>query len=198
MAYVKTSLRKEKRDLRERMRAMGFDYRQIASEFSRVYALRPRAAWREAYGLSLVETAAKFNAYCDDTGLDPQGMSAMTAAHLSEYENWPGLGAQPTGRKPSPYFLAVLSEVYGCQATELVDIADRATLPRTDLMVIDTYTKQGIPSERTQSRTGVIPASAGSGQELIGGDRKRPNLTLRHIREEERQETRAEFAEALV
>jgi hypothetical protein len=65
-------------------------------------------------------------------------------------------------------------------------------------MVIDTYTKQGVPPERTLSRADVIPASAGSGQELIGGDRKRPNLTLRHIREEERQETRAEFAEALV
>jgi hypothetical protein len=75
MAYAKTSLRKEKRDLRERMRAMGFDYRQIASEFSRVYGLRPRAAWREAYGISLVEAAEKFNAYCGDTGLDPKGMS---------------------------------------------------------------------------------------------------------------------------
>jgi hypothetical protein len=197
MAYAKTSLRKEKRDLRERMRAMGFDYRQIASEFSRVYALRPRAAWREAYGLSLVEAATKFNAYCGDTGLDPRGMSAMTAGHLSEYENWPGPGAQPTGRKPSPYFLAVLSEVYGCQATELVDIADRSSLPRTELMVIDTYTKQGIPPERMLNQAEVIPASAESGQNSIGGDRKRPNLILRHIREEERQETRAEFAEAL-
>jgi hypothetical protein len=35
MAYAKTSLRREKRELRERMRAMGMDYRQIAAEFVR-------------------------------------------------------------------------------------------------------------------------------------------------------------------
>jgi hypothetical protein len=197
MAYVKTSLRKEKRDLRERMRAMGLDYRQIASEFSRVYALRPRAAWREAYGLSQVEAATKFNAYCGDTGLDSQGMSAMTAAHLSEYENWPGPGARPTGRRPSPYFLAVLSEVYSCQATELVDPADRSSLPPTELMVIDTYTRQGTPPTLVLSRAEAIPDFAESGQGSIDDDRKKPNLILRRIREEERQETRSEFADSL-
>ena len=47
MAYAKTSLRKEKRELREKMRAMGLDYRDIAAEFTRRYRLRPRAAWRK-------------------------------------------------------------------------------------------------------------------------------------------------------
>jgi hypothetical protein len=41
MAYAKTSLRKEKRDLREQMRAKGHDYREIAAELARVYTLRP-------------------------------------------------------------------------------------------------------------------------------------------------------------
>src|SRR5438270_8204825 len=57
MAYAKTSLRKEKRELRDKMRAMGLDYREIAAEFARRYKLRPRAAWREAYGWSLQDTA---------------------------------------------------------------------------------------------------------------------------------------------
>ena len=35
MAYAKTSLRKEKRDLRERMRGLGLGYRDIAAEFTK-------------------------------------------------------------------------------------------------------------------------------------------------------------------
>jgi hypothetical protein len=87
MAYAKTSLRKEKRDLRERMRAAGIDYRQIAAEFARLYRLRPRAAWREAYDLTLTEAAERFNVHCGESGLDPDGTAGMTAAHLCEYEN---------------------------------------------------------------------------------------------------------------
>jgi tetratricopeptide (TPR) repeat protein len=139
MPNAKISLRKEKRDLRERMRAAGCDYRQIAAEFARAYRLRPRAAWREAYGLDLADAAERFNTYCGDTGLDPRGISGMTAAHLCEYENWPGHGVKPTGRKPSPYLLAVLARMYGCQVSDLLDAADRSHLPPSDLLVIDTY-----------------------------------------------------------
>jgi transcriptional regulator with XRE-family HTH domain len=90
--YAKTSLRSEKRELREQMRAAGLDYRQIATEFSRVYRLGPRAAWREAYGLSLQDAANAINAFKGDNGLDPGGLSGMTAAHLCEHESWPGYG----------------------------------------------------------------------------------------------------------
>jgi hypothetical protein len=38
----------EKRALREKMRAMGLGYREIAAEFARRHRFRPRAAWREA------------------------------------------------------------------------------------------------------------------------------------------------------
>ena len=95
MPYAKTSLRKEKRELREKMRAMGLDYRDIAAEFTRRYRLRPRAAWREAYGWSLQETADRINEFRGDIGLDPGGFAGMTAPHLCEYENWPGYGPQP-------------------------------------------------------------------------------------------------------
>ncbi len=139
MPYAKTSLRGEKKDLRERMRAMGIGYREIAAEFARAYRLRPRAAWREAYGWSLTEAAARINAYRGDNGLDPGGLSGMTAAHLCEYENWPGLGDKLAGRRPGPYLLAVLAGIYGCHVTELVDAADRARLPSADLLILDTY-----------------------------------------------------------
>jgi hypothetical protein len=125
MPYARTSLRKEKRGLREKMRAMGLDYRDIAAEFGRRYRLRPRAAWREAYGWSLQETADRINEFRGDIGLDPGGFAGMTASHLCEHENWPGHGPEMSGRRPTPYLLALLAAVYGCAITELIDLADR-------------------------------------------------------------------------
>jgi hypothetical protein len=146
MPYARTSLRSEKRQLRERMRAAGLDYRQIATEFSRAYKLRPRAAWREAYGWSLQEAADAINAFKGDTGLDPGALSGMTSAHLCEYDNWPGYGKIPTGRKPSPYLLAVLASIYDCQVSDLIDLADRQHLPKADLLILDTHTRRPSPA----------------------------------------------------
>jgi hypothetical protein len=97
MAYAKTSERREKRLLREQMRSMGLGYRDIAAEFARRYRLRPRAAWRDAYGWSLQDTADRINEFRGNTGLDPGGIASMTAPHLSEYERWPGHGPEPAG-----------------------------------------------------------------------------------------------------
>jgi transcriptional regulator with XRE-family HTH domain len=139
MSYAKTSLRADKHALREKMRAMALDHRQIAAEFARQYQLRPRAALREAYGWSLKEAAERINAFRGDAGLDPRGSAAMTGAHLSEHENWPGHGAEPSGRKPTPYLLALLAAVYGCAVSDLVDLADREHLPPADLLILDKY-----------------------------------------------------------
>jgi hypothetical protein len=141
VAYAKTSLRREKRELREKMRGMGLDYRDIAAEFARRYNLRPRAAWREAYGWSLQDAAARINGFTGETGLDPGGFAGMTGPHLCEYESWPGHGAVPSGRRPTPYLLALLAAVYGCAVTELVDLADREHLPPADLLILDRYTQ---------------------------------------------------------
>jgi hypothetical protein len=122
MAYARTSLRAEKRARREKMRAMGLGHREIAAEFARRYRFRPRAAWREAHGWSLKEAAARINAHSGEVGLDPGGIAAMTAAHLCEHENWPGPGPEPSGRRPTPYLLALLAAVYGCASTDLVDL----------------------------------------------------------------------------
>jgi hypothetical protein len=63
MPYVKTGLRGEQRVLREEMRALGLSHRQIAVEFARRYQLRPRAAWRHAWGWSLAEAAERISSY---------------------------------------------------------------------------------------------------------------------------------------
>jgi hypothetical protein len=136
MPYAKTSLRREKRDLRDRMRSMGLGYRDIAAEFARRYSLRPRAAWREAYGWSLQDTADRINEFRGNTGLDPGGFAGMTAPHLSEYERWPGHAPEPSGRRPTPYLLAVLAAV-----TDLIDLPDREHFPPHDLLVLDRYSQ---------------------------------------------------------
>lgn len=149
MAYARTSLRAEKRALRERMRAAGLGHREIAAELARRYRFRPRAAWREAHGWSLKEAAARINAYSGEVGLDPGGIAAMTAAHLCEHENWPGPGPEPSGRRPTPYLLALLAAVYGSAVTDLVDLDDREHMPPSDLLVLDAY-RPGQPGASTQ------------------------------------------------
>lgn len=139
MAYAKTSLRREKRLLRDQMRSMGLGYRDIAGEFARRYGLRSRAAWREAYGWSLQDTADRINDFRGQVGLDPGGFAGMTAPHLSEYEKWPGYGPRPSGRRPTPYLLAVLAAVYDCAVTDLIDLTDRECMPAADLLILDKY-----------------------------------------------------------
>ena len=154
MAYAKTSVRREKRLLREQMRSMGLGYRDIAAEFARRYRLRPRAAWREAYGWSLQDTADRINDFRGNTGLDPGGIASMTAPHLSEYESWPGHGPEPAGRRPNPYLLAVLAAVYDCAVTDLIDLADREHLPPADLLILDKYSQPAGPPSAAGPRAG--------------------------------------------
>ena len=74
MPYARTSLRKEKRDPREKMRAMSLDYRKIAAELARRYSLLPHAARREAHGWGL-QDAGRINACRENAGLDPGGLA---------------------------------------------------------------------------------------------------------------------------
>jgi len=169
--YARTSLRKEKHQLREQMRAMGLGYRDIAAEFARRYHLRPRTAWREAYGWSLQDTADRINHYRGNIGLDPGGFAGMTNPHLSEYETWPGPGEEPSGRRPTPYLLAVLAAVYDCHVTDLIDLADRQRMPPADLLILDKYSQPQARRPSPGQRRHSIPVGAlehASGTELIG------------------------------
>jgi hypothetical protein len=137
MANAKTSLRAEERGLREKMRGLGMSRRQIAVEFARRYGYRPRAAWRHAFGWSLTEAAEQINVFAGHAGLNPDGITVtMTSSHLCEYENWPGEGTKPAGRRPTPYLLSLLAEVYGCTVHDLLDVADYDHIPAADLLVI--------------------------------------------------------------
>jgi hypothetical protein len=141
MPYAKTSLRGEQRALREQMRALGLSHRQIAVEFARRYHLRPRAAWRHAWGWSLAEAAERVSSYAARAGLDPDTRAVtVTAPHLSEYENWPGPRPEPAGRRPAPYLPSLLAAAYECGVSDLLDLADYEHMPAQEKLAIDKAT----------------------------------------------------------
>jgi hypothetical protein len=164
MPYAKTSLRAEQRDLREQMRGHGLSHRQIATEFTRRYGLRPRAAWRLAYGWSLKQAAEEITTYATRAGIDPYGTTmAMTGPHLCEVESWPGYTAAPAGRRPTPYLLSLLATTYGCTITDLLDLADYRHMRPADLLVLGKATSTG-PHPGWKA-TGARPA-----EELLPAD----------------------------
>jgi hypothetical protein len=137
MPYAKTSELTERRALREKMRACGLSHRQIAVELARRYSMRPRAAWRHAYGWSLKQAAHRITDYAAQAGVGPDGSTvAMTGPHLCELEAWPGYAAKPSGRRPTPYLLTLLAAVYGCAIADLLDLADHEHMRPADLLIL--------------------------------------------------------------
>jgi hypothetical protein len=102
--------------LRERMRALGLSHDEIAAEVSRRYQVRPRQAYRLAWGWTLDQAAARFNERAASEGTDPQGRASMTGPHLCEVEKWPD-----SSRKPSAYVLCLLAGVYGTDVRAAAD-----------------------------------------------------------------------------
>lgn len=157
MPGATAGLRAEQAKLRERMRALGLGYEQIALEFARRYRLRPRAAWRNAYGWSLSQAADQINATAAALGVDRDGRASMSGPHLSEYEQWPGPGEEPAGRKPTPHLLALLAVTYNAASIhDLLDVADYERLPAADLLVLE---RHRVPQPPAQTGTGMRPRS---------------------------------------
>src|SRR5487761_1033533 len=117
--------------LRERMRALGFSYDEIAAEVSRRYHVRPRQAYRLAWGWTQDQAAARFNELAASEGTDPDGRAGMTGSHLCELEQWPD-----SERRPSVYVLCLLAGVYDTDVLCLLDLADHESLPQQDRLVL--------------------------------------------------------------
>jgi transcriptional regulator with XRE-family HTH domain len=126
--------------LRDRMRGLGFSYDEIAAEVSRRYQVRPRQAYRLAWGWTLDQAAARFNERAASEGTDPGGRAGMTGPHLCEVEQWPG-----SARRPSVYVLCLLARVYDTDALCLLDLADHESLPQQDRLVL----MRRLPAETT-------------------------------------------------
>jgi transcriptional regulator with XRE-family HTH domain len=117
--------------LRERMRGLGFSYDEIAIEVTRRYAVRPRQAYRLAWGWTLDKVAERFNELAAREGTDPEGRAGMSSSHLCELERWPD-----SDRKPSVYVLCLLAKVYETDVLCLLDLADHESLPPHDRLVL--------------------------------------------------------------
>ncbi len=117
--------------LRDRMRALGFSCDEIAAEIGRRYRVRPRQAYRLAWGWSLEQAAARFNERAARQDADPDARASLTGSRLSEWEHWPR-----SSRKPSVYALVMLAEIYQTDVLCLLDLADHESLPQQDRLVL--------------------------------------------------------------
>jgi hypothetical protein len=117
--------------LRERMRGLGLSYDEIAIEVSRRYPVRPRQAYRLAWGWTLDKVAERFNEVAAREGTDPSGRAGMSSPHLCELERWP-----ESNRKPSVYVLCLLARVYETDVLRLLDLADHESLSQHDRLVL--------------------------------------------------------------
>jgi transcriptional regulator with XRE-family HTH domain len=142
---VARSVKAEIDTARERMRTLGFGYGEIAAELGRRYRLRPRKAYRVAYGWSLTDAAARLNARAADEGTDPGARASMTGAHLCEHEQWPC-----GGRKPSVYLLIMLAKIYDTDVLSLLDFADHENLAPADRMTL-------LHTAKPQTESGTNP-----------------------------------------
>jgi transcriptional regulator with XRE-family HTH domain len=146
--------------LRERMRVLGFGYDEIAAEVSRRYQVRPRQAYRLAWGWTQDQAAARFNELAASEGADPEGRAGMTGPHLCELEQWPG-----SERKPSVYALCLLAGVYDTDALCLLDLADHESLPQQDRLVL----------------MHRLPAQTSFGERVLALAEARGGLSLREL-----------------
>ncbi len=129
MSGHNASLRAQQRRLREQMRGLGMSYAEIAAEMARRYKLRPRAAWRIAWGWTLEEAAGRYNALRARGA--PEAVTSLTGSRLSEWENWPF-----SARKPPVTGLCLLAEVYQCSVLDLIDVCDREKLSAAELLTL--------------------------------------------------------------
>ena len=170
--------------LRDRMRGLGFSYDEIAAEIGRRYRLRPRQAYRLAWGWSLEQAAARFNDRAARQDADPDARASLIANRLSEFEHWPR-----SSRKPSVYVMVMLAGIYQTDVLCLLDLADHESLPQQDRLVllrrpraatpfgqklVALMEARGLPAAETARRAGC---SAGYLCNVIHG-RKRPSARV--------------------
>jgi hypothetical protein len=142
------SERAEQRALREQMRGLGMSRAEIADEMARRYRLRPRKAWRIAWGWTLEEAAERYNTLRARDS--PEPVTALTGSRLSEWENWPF-----STRKPPVTGLCLLAEIYQCGVLDLTDFHDRKKLPAAELLTLDKF-GAALPADQRGQHRGPV------------------------------------------
>ncbi|MCW8101689.1 helix-turn-helix transcriptional regulator [Streptomyces tauricus] len=156
-ASSKFGSRADRNALRQDMTIAGCALADIAIEMRTRFGLRPREAWRHAYGWTLQEAADRIT----QASIQRVGESvAADASLLGKWEKWPG----PSSRRPSLSVLFAMAEAFSCRVEELLDLEDRRALPEADLHLL-TH-RPSIP-ERSETPTmmasiNLIPEPAGT------------------------------------
>jgi hypothetical protein len=117
--------------LRDRMLGLGFGRDEIAAEIARRYRVRPREAYRLAWGWTPDHAAARFNQRAVRREIGPEAGVSLTGSRLREYEQWPG-----SMRKPPVDVLVALAGMYETDVLCLLDLADHESLPQQDRLVL--------------------------------------------------------------
>lgn len=139
----------ERDGLRREMLRMGCTPAAVARQIGRRWQVRPREAYRHAYGWSQEGVARRFADVVArlevarthfGPGSPPPSATAISGSRIGEYERWP-LG----GRRPSVYALLVLAEVFEVPVHQLLDYQDHRALPETDRAVLAAVRETGRP-----------------------------------------------------
>src|SRR5918993_1365995 len=127
---VKSGSKADRAALRQQLLDAGGSVDEGAAEMRRRWRFRPRESYRHAHGWSQDEVAGRFTGVA--ARLAPGTRPApMVGTRIGEYERWP-----QGGRRPSPYVLTVLAEVYGTEVANLLDDTDQDRLPEQDRAVL--------------------------------------------------------------
>jgi transcriptional regulator with XRE-family HTH domain len=147
---VKSGSKADRAALRQQLLEAGRTVDEVAAEMRRRWRFRPRESYRHAHGWSQDEVAARFTEIA--AHLAPGARPApMVGTRIGEYERWP-----QGGRRPSPYVLTVLAEVYGTGVRALLDEADDGKMPEQDRAVLAALV--AVPATR---RDGPRPTASG-------------------------------------
>ncbi|MFL6129271.1 MAG: hypothetical protein ACJ73E_09420 [Mycobacteriales bacterium] len=150
---MKSGAKADRAALRQQLLDAGRTLDDIAVEMRRRWRFRPRESYRHAHGWSQDEVAARFTEVA--ARLVPGTRAApMVGTRIGEYERWP-VG----GRRPSPYVLTVLAEVYGTDLARLLDGTDTAAMPEQDRAVLAALTENR-PHRASPRRASHPPTAA--------------------------------------
>jgi hypothetical protein len=159
--------------LRERMHELRFSTDDAAAEIGRRYRLRPREAYRLAWGWSLEQAETRFNDCAARQDAAPEARASLTGSRLSQFEHWPR-----TERKPSVYTLFMLAQIYETDVLCLLDLADHENPPQQDRLVL---LRKPRPSARVTARLDDVLEAGGElaalaeTAEIVTGDSEPPS-----------------------
>ncbi|WP_306192026.1 helix-turn-helix domain-containing protein [Streptomyces sp. MK5] len=159
-APIKPGSKADRDALRQDMAVAGCTTADIAIEMRTRYRMRPREAWRHAHGWTLQETADRIT---QASSRRPGESVAADASLVGKWEKWPA----PSSRRPSLAVLFAAAEAFGCRIADLLDLADRRSLPDADLRVISSQQQDAEQSPALAAPKPPVSTPEPTGSDLV-------------------------------